>query len=154
MELPDRFWSKVNKDGPGGCWLWTAATLGGNAPEGEYGQFAMPRGTTRYVHRLAYLALVGPIPDGMDIDHLCRVKLCLNPEHLEAVTHQENDRRKNLHLKPHCPQGHPYVESNLTPHDRSKGWRRCLVCTQAQNRRTAMRRKADRWAVALGYEAA
>lgn len=93
----ERFWSKVDKDGPlpahrpelGPCWLWTG---GQNAhPSGNYGR-AWDRAKKVYVyaHRVAYEALAGPIPDGLDLDHLCRVRLCVNPLHLEPVTRQVN----------------------------------------------------------------
>lgn len=84
----DRFWSKVDQSaGPDGCWPWTRAT----SAKG-YGKY-MP--TTSHVgaHRVAYEYLVGPIPDGLELDHLCRNVLCCNPAHLEPVTHQENMRR-------------------------------------------------------------
>jgi hypothetical protein len=91
----DRFWAKVKKDGPvpgyapqlGGCWLWTGAkhALG-------YGQ---QRIDWRIVpaHRFSYELLVGPIPEGLQIDHLCRVPSCVRPSHLEPVTHRENGLR-------------------------------------------------------------
>lgn len=77
---------KVDKNGPGGCWLWTAAQDGRG-----YGVFEGP------AHRFAYKLLVGPIPAGLHIDHVydrgCRHKNCVNPDHLEAVTQAENNRR-------------------------------------------------------------
>lgn len=82
----ERFWSKVEKTD--GCWLWTSTTN-----ENGYGRFSIKR---RFVsaHRLAYEMTVGPIPDGLTIDHLCRVRSCVRPEHLEAVTLQENCLRR------------------------------------------------------------
>ena len=104
--IEERFWAKVDKDGPsavswtgdplpGNCWLWTgaASSLG-------YGKFAGPsQGESDApwnVHRYAYTLLVGPIPDGLTIDHLCRVPACVNPDHLEPVTQIENNRRARL----------------------------------------------------------
>jgi hypothetical protein len=86
--LRERFWSKVNKYGPNGCWLWTASI----APNG-YGHFY--RGTTggRVAHRFAYELLVGPIPEGLQLDHLCSNRGCVNPDHLEPVTAAINTRR-------------------------------------------------------------
>lgn len=91
-----RFWSKVNKEGPvpdyaprlGRCWIWT----GQINPDG-YGWFGLA-GKNELVHRYVYEMLVGPIPEGLEIDHLCMVRPCLNPPHLEAVTHAENTRRR------------------------------------------------------------
>ena len=82
--LDDRFWSKVDKLGDRwACWLWTGATMEG------YGQFSYA-GQSQLAHRLAYTELVGPIPGGMTLDHLCRTRACVNPLHLEPVTNREN----------------------------------------------------------------
>lgn len=94
----ERFWSKVDKDGPlpkwapflGPCWLWTAGLF----PE-DYGCFKLD-GKSRLTHRLSYEWLVGPIPDGLELDHLCRVRPCCNPDHLEPVTSAENIYRARL----------------------------------------------------------
>jgi len=86
-ELPDRFWDKVQAEPNTGCWLWDA-----NTTRGGYGHFKVS-GRMVYAHRLAYEKLVGPIPDGLSLDHLCRVPGCVNPDHLEPVTHAENVRR-------------------------------------------------------------
>lgn len=84
-----RFWPKVDKvSSPCGCWLWTSVI----APTG-YGMFAGGRGAMVYAHRWAYEATVGPIPDGLVIDHLCRNTRCVNPDHLEAVTQRVNTHR-------------------------------------------------------------
>lgn len=79
----DRFWPKVHKTDT--CWLWTASHNG----EG-YGHFYLTGGKKTYAHRWAYKHFVGPIPTKYTVDHLCRVPLCVNPTHLEAVTHREN----------------------------------------------------------------
>jgi len=77
----ERFWSKVEKTVS--CWLWTASTRRG------YGQFVINNKPTP-AHRFAYEQLVGDIPRGLQLDHLCRVRNCVNPEHLEPVTSREN----------------------------------------------------------------
>ena len=80
-----RFWSKVDKTNE--CWEWTASTTGNG-----YGQFWI-NGKLTGAHRVSYEMEYGPIPDGLQIDHLCENKLCVRPSHLEAVTQQENLRR-------------------------------------------------------------
>lgn len=72
----------------GGCWLWTR-----RLDRDGYGQLAGPDGKQIAAHRLSYIRAKGPILDGLEIDHLCRVRRCINPDHLEAVTHAENMRR-------------------------------------------------------------
>ena len=81
------FWSKVDKDGPGGCWLWTAARSG---RDGQYGNFGVGYPKQMLAHRWSYENAHGPIPDGMQIDHICRVTLCVNPDHLRVVTNKQN----------------------------------------------------------------
>lgn len=88
-----RFWSKVNADGP--CWEWTAAI----GQTGGYGKYSLPlndgsgKGRYVYAHRYAYEILVGPVDESLDLDHLCRNRKCVNPDHLEPVTRRENLRR-------------------------------------------------------------
>jgi hypothetical protein len=124
--LPDRFWEKVKITG--GCWLWTARTRTG------YGLFHWERKTVA-AHRLAYEMLVAPIPEGLEIDHLCRVRRCVNPAHLEPVTCRENTLRghtvpaANI-AKTHCPQGHPYDEENT--YVAKRGDRHCRKCQRAR----------------------
>ena len=118
-----------------GCWLWAGAR---NAD--GYGVYR--RGVA---HRWAYERFVGPIPEGLEIDHLCRVRRCVNPAHMEPVTHVENVRRgdysgNGLALvayntgKTHCPQGHEYTPDNMVQSDLKRGVRRCRVCSAAKSR--------------------
>lgn len=137
-----RFWSKVDREHPSGCWLWLASKRGDG-----YGQFWLD-GKMPAAHRVAYELTRGPILVGMQLDHLCRVRACVNPDHLEVVTQQENIRRgqggKWHRAKTHCPQGHPYDEVN-TRWTRNKrgGWiRNCRECNRACVRRRRARLKA------------
>ena len=86
-----------------------------------------------YVHRLVYVTAIGPVPDGLELDHLCRNRACANPDHLEVVTHDENMRRSvgNNSLKTHCPAGHAYTSENTHV---SQGKRSCKTCGRERMR--------------------
>lgn len=116
------------------CWLWTGARMGMG-----YGHVALPVQLRevhkfRAVHRVIYEQLIGPIPDGMQLDHVwergCRHKHCVFPGHLEPVTGKENSERR-AKLITHCPQDHEYTESNTRIH---RGKRRCLTCHRERMR--------------------
>ena len=113
-----------------GCWMWTGArTQGKRRP--SYGVVKLPTGRTG-AHRAVYAEVMGPIPKGLELDHLCRVPLCVNPAHLEPVTHRENILRgktvpaRNA-AKTHCPQGHEYTPEN-TYVNPIEGYRQCRTC--------------------------
>ena len=92
----ERFWAKVVNDTETGCWLWSGATTTG------YGRFHLAMGLPLVVaHRFAYETLVGPVPAGLDLDHLCRVRRCVNPAHLEPVTRRENLMRGDTICRAH-----------------------------------------------------
>jgi hypothetical protein len=114
-----------------GCWMWLGASAGGG-----YGDFHITAepGKQRKMpaHRFAYETYVGPIPAGLQIDHLCRNRWCVNPEHLEPVTQQENIRRGFWATKTHCPQGHEYTEENTYRH--ARGDRQCRECIRTRDR--------------------
>jgi hypothetical protein len=120
-----------------GCWEWKYVNWAG------YGGFRYD-GRRMGAHRAAYELLVGPIPDGMDIDHLCRNRRCVNPAHLQPVTRSENLSRGEVGRwntrKTHCPKGHPYSPAN-TYHDR-RGWRGCRTCRQESSSNYQARKKA------------
>jgi hypothetical protein len=121
------------------CWEWTATRHGAG-----YGLFWNVE-TKSYdrAHRVVYELMVGPIPDGLVLDHLCRNRGCVRPSHCEPVSIGENVRRgtaRNTKVT-HCPQGHPYDETN-TYIEPSTGARRCQVCRLATLRR--YREKASR----------
>lgn len=133
-----RLWSQVGERQDGGCWEWTGCL---NKP-GGYGRIAVG-GKQVMAHRYSYELLVGPVPDGLELDHLCRNRRCVNPDHLEPVTHAENVNRGDLRLvelsKTHCPQGHPYSGENLYVSPR--GSRYCRLCTAASGRRYLARKR-------------
>ena len=123
-----RFWAKVEKTD--GCWLWTGCLQS----EG-YGQVRL-WGRALYTHRVSYELANGPIPVGLHIDHLCRVRRCLNPAHLEAVTHAENVRRA---MASHCKLGHPF---SVTLRRFPNGKSHCVECQRIRDaRRTAPGRR-------------
>ena len=132
--LEVRFWDKVDKRGPDECWEWQAYV----APHG-YGSIAVYKRGMVWVHRVAYELLVGPIPVGHQVDHLCRNKRCVNPAHLEAVTQQENIRRQFAARvrSDVCRLGHPYETDK-------RGMRFCRMCARASARRRRRDRKAQR----------
>lgn len=122
----ERFWSKVNKTDT--CWLWTACIT----PNG-YGLFKY-KGKVERAHRIAYQVDKGDIPKGLVIDHLCRIKHCVNPDHLEAVTQRENVLRgESLAAinarKTHCKRGDKLSGDNL--YLDFKGKRYCRICKKA-----------------------
>lgn len=143
--VADRFWEKVDKNGPvpehrsdlGPCWVWTAGKV-----HNGYGRFApSKRGKKIKAHTWAYLHVVGEISVGLELDHLCRNRACVNPAHLEPVTHRENLLRGDslagrAARKTHCPQGHEYSPANTYVGPR--GDRACRTC---KRRRTRERKK-------------
>lgn len=117
---------------PGECWLWD-----GRTDARGYGRICLKRdGPARdhLVHVVVYECFVGPVPDGHELDHLCRVHGCFNPAHVEPVTHVENMRRSfdaighNYARRTHCKQGHPYDEANTRWY---RGYRVCRACRHA-----------------------
>ena len=113
------------KSGP--CWVDPNRSLDGKG----YTQVNQ-KGREKSGHREAYRLLVGPIPEGLEIDHLCRDTRCYNPAHLEPVTHRENTRRSKAATKTHCKRGHELKGYNLYLNPRT-GHRSCRVCRQAQS---------------------
>lgn len=120
----ERFESKVSPEPNSGCWLWTGALM----PSG-YAKFHHNR-NFGLAHRWAYQHFVGPIDDGLEIDHKCKVRCCVNPDHLEAVDHRENLRRAfgfgSGQHKTHCVHGHEYTTANT--YINPKGQRGCRKC--------------------------
>lgn len=119
------FWEAVEKTST--CWLWRGTLTGGG-----YGTFRLSRlGRDFRAHRISFVLFGNEIPDGLVLDHICRVRNCVNPDHLRAVTDAENvlagigPTAVNAR-KTHCPRGHEYTPENI--YRRKDGARRCLTC--------------------------
>lgn len=123
LSVEERFWAKVEKRA--GCWIWRGAVSTGTT----YGSFYVDRATKVGAHRYSYTLLRGAIPEGSDLDHLCRQRLCVNPDHLEPVTRQENVQRGSWGhaMRKHCKHGHPYTPENTHFY---RGARRCRECNR------------------------
>lgn len=134
LDLPstaERFEKNVERTE--GCWLWS-----GCVTKAGYGRISVDD-VEVYAHRLSYEIHVGPIPSGTELDHLCRVRNCVNPAHLEPVTHQENIRRA-YSWQTTCANGHPLTEENVRV--TRNGGRRCRACNREQL--AARRRRAGK----------
>lgn len=131
--MDERFWEKVDRRTPEECWEWKACKVRG------YGHFKAERQIPAHIY--AYRILIGPIPEGMTLDHLCRNRGCVNPYHLEPCSRGENTLRGNspsaiLYREKKCKQGHSMEDDNVyIIHSKSDGRirRRCRTC-EAENR--------------------
>jgi hypothetical protein len=154
--LPERFWIKVRFVPITGCWRWVASLN-----TGGYGQLNVDR-RPRLAYRLAYEALVGPVPRKLQLDHLCQFRQCVNPWHLEVVTNRENVLRgyngqfgtvlsRRNAAKTECPNGHPYSGDNLLVWTRKTNdgkrtvtYRTCRTCSRDRNREWKRKRSFPR----------
>ena len=130
-ERIELFWSKVDKSGD--CWVWTGCLFSTG-----YGSFYdRSRKNNRATHAIAYELCVGKVPEGLQLDHLCRNRACCNPAHLEPVTRRENLLRGNTVTaanakKTHCKYGHEFTDDN-TKRDKH-GKRYCRLCNTERMR--------------------
>lgn len=123
---------------PAGCWEWIGAADGHGYGTGRF------EGRTHKAHRIAYRLCTGPIPAGLQIDHLCRNRRCVNPAHLEAVSRSENCRRgltgkaygAVIAARTHCPSGHEYTPTN------TYRWRNHRQCRECRRRHDQARRRS------------
>lgn len=138
--LLDRLWQGVDKTDT--CWLWRGATLDG------YGTL-IANGRRYRAHRIAYESEIGKVPEGLVLDHLCRVRHCVNPHHLEPVTIKENvlrgyGRGAIYARRTHCMHGHEFTPENTKVGTTPRGatYRRCLACHQTRSRASKARARA------------
>lgn len=132
VAMRDRLLSKVAVNPVTNCWEWTGYKINSG-----YGRLWDPKTKKKQLaHRMAYESMIGPIPDGLQLDHLCRNRACINPAHLEPVTKWENTRRSPVHWaaknakKTHCPHGHEYTPKNTRIETKADGRRsrKCRAC--------------------------
>jgi hypothetical protein len=126
-----RFWSYVDRRGIGDCWPWTAAVAASGYGRFYAGRASAGRGNCYRPHRVAYALTYGAIDESLQVDHLCRNRLCVNPAHMELVTLIENSLRAGVEIglnavKTHCKYGHEFTPENIyTP---PRGGRICRAC--------------------------
>lgn len=123
-----------------GCWLWTGFT-----DTAGYSRFSPGDGNrkTCHAHIFSYEHFIGPVPQGKELDHLCRIRRCVNPTHLEPVTHLVNMRRGSHATKTHCKQGHPLSGENL--YLAPNGCRRCRTCKRIRQEKSRHAKRAAKY---------
>lgn len=141
LRLPNFIADRIEPEPNSGCWLWRLS------PQQGYGVvWDKTCQKNRKAHRVVYELLVSPIPSGLQIDHRCRVRACVNPAHLDVVTSAENTKRSPIApavvnaRKTHCLRGHEFTPDNIVPLGR---WRTCRACRREINRRYNRRRRPN-----------
>ena len=132
----ERFDAKVSINEETGCWEWTGADNGVG-----YGKFYPTTNKGVYAHRYSYERHRGPIPEGLELDHLCQNPACVNPEHLEAVTHQVNMSRSKAASKTHCNYGHERTPENTYVRKNGRKW--CAACYRVKSNAAYHRKKNE-----------
>lgn len=141
--LPDRFWNKATTDPSTGCWLWIGATTGNG-----YGNFRF-KGKNHAAHRVSRSLLIAEVEAELDLDHLCRTRSCINPDHLEPVSRRENVLRglrgRLREVTEYCSKGHAYDVDNLKIEKRSDGRtvRRCKKCRRVADAKRRLLNKGE-----------
>lgn len=137
LERFDESWAPVAGPLETPCWNWTSGihsrdgyAIFNAPPTGQVPEGRAPRYKGHRAYKWRWEHEHGPVPDGLELDHLCRNRACVNPEHMEPVTHEENNRRSLSPTainarKAHCPAGHPYAEDNLRS---GQTGRKCRAC--------------------------
>lgn len=123
----------IKKDG---CWIWQGAIFKGNKYKGDYGQIRIGRRSSSKLlkaHKICYEYYIGPVPTGFELDHLCHNTLCVNPKHLEAVTHKVNCQRRKDSRLPYCKHGHKYTKETI--YINTRGIRECKICKHSNSKR-------------------
>ena len=138
MDFGNRISEKLKIGDQDECWPWNGCLTSG------YGAIRI-NGKQHLVHRIMYETHKGKIPKGKEIDHLCRNRRCANPNHLEAVTHQENCKRgmngKCRKPRPFCKYGHPLSGDNLKFRGKNRTYKICVICDNLKSKRYRARKK-------------
>jgi hypothetical protein len=140
--ITERIMELVSCEPNTGCWIWI-----GSVAKSGYARMGTKHSRPELAHRVSYEAFVGPIPEGYELDHKCRLRCCVNPQHLEPVLHLENVRRgtsgqatAERHRQiTHCPKGHAYDEANtrtIPPGRKRYSHRICRACDRARGGKT------------------
>lgn len=137
---PEKLYVRSDRSGgPDACWPWL-----GNQDGSGYGLTHKPGGASTRAHRAVYEHEVGPIPEGMQLDHLCRNRICVNPAHLEVVTPEENQRRARYAVVGVCRKGHDVTKPGALKPERGGKVMRCRECNNQYVRAWRARKKVER----------